>query len=229
MRRCPECDFIYEDDEQLCAMDGTGLVGHSGPLPFEKNALPRSVTAAHSHGSGLTLIAAGLILAIALLLYFYDVAKRKVFQSNSQGTAKTYSPLRPGVQNPVAVVPVETATPLTTPSPAFDPTPAKTEAPNRIYRARQHNGNDPFRAAPTETGTPLPRSMPSSIPIRPKIDVPLDNPVYSPVKPSLPPSESRPPATPDTQVKPTDTNKRESKITTFLKKAGRILKKPFKQ
>jgi hypothetical protein len=30
-------------------------------------------------------------------------------------------------------------------------------------------------------------------------------------------------------VKPTDTNKRESKITTFLKKAGRILKKPFKQ
>ena len=228
MRRCPVCDFIYEDDERLCAMDGTGLVNHSGPLPFEESASPRSAALANSKGSGLTLIAAGIILAIALILYFHDVAKRNVLQSNSRAAAKTLDSSRPGVQNPV-VIPVETATPFITPSPAFNPTPPQADAPRKFYRGRRRGDNDPFRAAPVETGTPSPRPMPSSIPIRPKIDVPLDNSLHWPVKPNLPPPESRPSATAQKEVKPTDTNqKKESKITSFLKKAGHLLKKPFK-
>jgi hypothetical protein len=228
MRRCPVCDFIYEDDERLCAMDGTGLVNHSGPLPFEESAPPRSVALTNSHGSGLTLIAAGIILAIALFLYFHNVVKRNVLQSNPQGAARAYDPSRPGDQNPVVVIPVETATPLITPSPAFNPTPPQADAPPKIYRARQRGGNDHFRAVPVETGTTLPRPMPSSIPMRPKIDVPLDNSLSSPVKSNPPPLESRPSTTPDKEVRPADTNKNESKITTFLKKARRLLKKPFK-
>ena len=220
MRRCPVCDFIYEDDEALCAMDGTGLVNHSGPLPFEERALPQSAAPVHSHGSGLTLIAAGIILAVALFLYFHDVAKRNVFQSNPRGAAKTYDPSRPGVQNPV--IPVETATPFTAPSPAFNPTPPKTNAPTRIHRARQRDDNDPFRAVPVETGTPLSRPSSSLSATRAITAVPS---VSSPVKP-LPPPESRPSETPQKEIKPTD-KKKESKVTTFFKKAGRLLKKPF--
>lgn len=227
MRRCPVCDFIYEDDERLCAMDGTGLVNHSGPLPFAESALPRSTTAAHSHGSGLTLIAAGIILVIALFLYFRDVARRNVLQSNSQGTAKTFDPSRPGVQHPGVSVPVETATPFTIPSPAFNPTPPKTTTRSGIYRARQRGDNHPFRAVPVETETPLARPLPSSTPIRAKVEMISDKSV-SPVKP-VPTPESRPSETPQKETKPTDTNKKnESRITTFLKKAGRLLKRPFK-
>ena len=228
MRRCPVCDFIYEDDERLCAMDGTGLVNHTGPLPFEESASPPSAAPAHSHGSGLTLIAAGILLAIALFFYFHDVARRNVLQSNPQVRAKTYNPSRPGVQNPVAVIPVETATPFTTPSPTFNPTPPKTAAPAKIYRARRRDDNDPFRAVPVETKTPLSRPLPSSTPTHAKIEAPSDKFVSSPVKSNLPPPESRPSATPQ-EIKPTDTNKKnESKFTTFLKKAGHLLKKPFK-
>ena len=224
MRRCPVCDFIYEDDERLCAMDGTGLVNHSGPLPFEESASPQSAAPPHSHGSGLTLIAAGIILAIALFLYFHDVAKRNVFQSNSRGAAKSYDPSRPGVQNPV--IPAETATPFTTPSPAFNPTPPKTNAPTRIHRARQRDDNDPFRAVPVETGTPLSRPLSSLTANRAIIEVPSDKSASSAVRPNLPPPESRPSETPQKEIRPTD-KKKESKISTFFKKAGRLLKKPF--
>ena len=229
MRRCPACDFIYEDDERLCAMDGAGLVNFSGPLPFEESALQQTAGPTNSPGHSLTLIAAGIVVAIALVLYFHNVAKRNALQSNPHGAATTYNPSPPDGQNPVVVIPVETATPFSTPSPAFNPTPPKTDAARKTYRAHQFDDHDPFRAGPVETESPLPRPLPSFTPTRAKIDAPPDKSVSSPVKPNLPPSESRLSATPQKEVKPTDPNqKNESKITSFFKTAGRVLKKPFK-
>ena len=230
MRRCPACDFIYEDDERICAMDDTGLVDFSGPLPFEESALRQSAARTNSHGHSLTLIAAGIVVAIALVLYFNNVARQNVLQSNPDGAAKTHNPSPPDGQNRVVVIPVETATPFSTPSPAFNPTPPKTDAAARkTYRAHQFDDHDPFRAGPVETESPLPRPLPSFTPTRAKIDAPPDKSVSSPVKPNLPPSESRPSATPQKEVKPTDPNQKdESRITSFFKKAGRVLKKPFK-
>jgi hypothetical protein len=227
MRRCPACDFIYEDDEKLCAMDGTGLVNHSGPLAFEECALPQSAPPANSHGRGLTIIASGVILAIALFLYFHNVARRNIPQSNP-GAAKTYNSSQPGDRNPVVVIPVEAASPFITPSPAFDSTPPKTDAPRKSYRVGQPDDNNPFRAVPVETATPLARPLPSFTPTRAKIDVPSDRSVSSPV-PNLPLSASRPSATPQKDAKPTDNNEQnESKMSSFLKKARQVLKKPFK-
>src|SRR6266702_3942949 len=137
MRSCPVCAFIYADVDRVCAMDGTGLVNFSGPLPFEESAVQQSAAPTNSHGHSLTLIAAGIVLAIALVLYFHNVAKRNALQSNPHGAAKTYNPSPPDGQNPVVVIPVETATPFSTPSPAFNPTPPKTDAPRKTYRARQ--------------------------------------------------------------------------------------------
>jgi hypothetical protein len=216
MRRCPVCDFIYEDDEKLCAMDGTGLVNHSGPLPFEESALPQSAAPANSHWRASTLIAAGIILAIALFVFFHSVAKRNGLQSNPKAAAQTRNPAQAGTSNPVVAVPVETATPLTTSSPAFNPTPEKSDPRPRSHRTRQPGD---IRAVPVETATPFPRPAPS-LPIRAKIEAPSDVLQPSSVKPNLP----RPSATPHT----TNTNqKKESKIGSFLKKAGRALKKPF--
>jgi len=228
MRRCPVCDFIYEDDEKLCAMDGTGLVNHSGPLALEESAFPQSPPPTNSHGRGLTLIASGVILAIALFLYFHNVSKRNILQSNP-GAAKTYNPSQPGDRNPVVVIPVEAASPFITPSPDFNRTPPKTDAPNKSYRVRQPDDHNPFRAVPVETATPLPRPLPSFTPTRAKIEVLSDKSVSSPVKPNLPVSASRPSATPQKDVKPKDNNqKNESRVKSFLKKAGQVLKKPFK-
>ena len=224
MRRCPVCDFIYEDDDKLCAMDGTGLVNHSGPLA--EGSLPL-VPPTNSHRRGLTLIASGVILAVALFLYFHNVSRRNILQSNP-GAAKTSHPSQPGDRNPVVFIPVEAASPSITPSSPFNSTPAKTDAPRKSYRVRPSDDNNPFRAVPVETATPLPRPLASFTPARAKVDVASDKSVSSPMKPSLPLSD--PSATPKKDVKPPDSNQQnESKITSFLKKAGRVLKKPFKQ
>jgi len=210
-------------------MDDTGLVDFSGPLPFEESALQQSAARTNSHGHSLTLIAAGIVVAIALVLYFHNVARQNALQSNPHRAATTYNPSPPDGQNPVVVIPVETATPFSTPSPAFNPTPPNTDGPPKTHRAHQLDDKDPFRAGPVETESPLPRPLPSFTPTRAKIDAPSDKSVSSPVKPNLPPSESRPSATPQKEVKPTDPNqKNESSITSFFKKAGRVLKKPFK-
>src|SRR6185503_8780423 len=34
MKLCPQCEFIYEDDQGFCDMDGKELVNDSGPLAF---------------------------------------------------------------------------------------------------------------------------------------------------------------------------------------------------
>ncbi len=228
MKRCPVCDFIYEDDEKLCAMDSTGLVNHSGPLALEESALPQSAPPTNSHGRGITLIASGIILAIALFLYFHNVAKRNLLQSNP-GAAKTYNPLQSGDRDPAVVTPVEAASPFITPSPAFNRTPRKSDAPRKSERVRQPDDNDPFRAVPVEAKTPLPRPLPSFTPTRAKAEAPSDKSVSSPVKSNLPMSASRPSATPQKDVKPKNNDqKNDSNITSLLKKAGRVLKKPFK-
>lgn len=41
MKRCPLCDFIYEDDQSVCDMDGTELVHDSEELvPAAKDSTP---------------------------------------------------------------------------------------------------------------------------------------------------------------------------------------------
>ena len=226
MRRCTVCDFIYEDDEQLCAMDGTALVNYNGPLVLEQSTLPQSAPPTNSHGRGLTLIASGVVLAIALFVYFHNVANRNILPSNPRAE-KAYNPPPSGDSNPV-VIPVEAASPLITPSPPLDRTLPKPDAPRRSYRVRQPDDNSAFRAVHVESATPLPRPLPSLTPTRAKIDVLSDKSVSSPVKPDLSLS-SRPSATPQKDIKPRDNNpKNESKITSFFKKAGQVLKKPFK-
>lgn len=229
MKRCPECDFIYEDDERLCAMDGTGLVNYSGPLPFAEIALPQSVAPTNSSGRSLTLLAAGVILAIAVSLYFHNVTKRNALQSNLPRAAKTYDLSQPVDQKPLVAIPFAPATPFITSSPVLNSTPAKTEAAPKIYPARRSEDNDPFRSVPFSTATPLPRPSPFFSPTHVKTDTPSGNSVFLTPKPTIPNSEPRTAAPGEKQTKTSDTNqKNESKITSFLKKTGRALKKPFK-
>jgi cytoskeletal protein RodZ len=39
MKRCPECDFIYEDNQRLCDMDGIALVHDSTFLPDDSTVI----------------------------------------------------------------------------------------------------------------------------------------------------------------------------------------------
>jgi hypothetical protein len=224
MRRCPECDFIYEDDEKLCAMDGAELAHLSGPPPFEESVLPQSAALANSHGRGLTLIAASVILAVALFMYFHSLAKRSTLQKNISGAAETHGLVPQMDQNSDTINPAG-ATPSLNEWPSLSPARLKTKALTNA-NANKEFDRDPFRAVPVASSTPLLRPSPIFSATRATTAVTLVKSAPTIAKPA---SESRPVLSPKQENKVSNTNQNgESKISSFLKKTGRVLKKPFK-
>ncbi len=81
MKRCPQCEFIYEDDQSLCDMDGVLLVLDSRTLP-SLHALapveaPLMATATRSPWRHRTFPAmAALILATVFSLVYFVSTQR---------------------------------------------------------------------------------------------------------------------------------------------------------
>ena len=225
MKRCPECNFIHEDDERLCAMDGAELVNHSGPLPFDDSVLPQLMAPRNSHGRSLTLVAAAVILAIAVFLNFRNVTKRNAFQSNLQGNV--YIGPRPGGKQPTINVPVVTSTPVSLESPSSSPARPKMRSSTRDH-SDSPSDRDPFRAVPLPPPTPSFRPLPSYSPARATTSAPSDNSVSSTAKRNNVTTELRAPVTPEKRANTAVANqKKETRVNSFLKKTARVLKKPF--
>ena len=74
MKRCPLCEFIYEDDQSLCDMDGIELVAERGELLAPADvAAHESVTAVRSRRrrSSLMLLV-GVFLSAVTLSFSYS-------------------------------------------------------------------------------------------------------------------------------------------------------------
>ncbi len=82
MKRCPQCEFIYEDDQSLCDMDGVLLVLDSRTLPNDLHALtpvetPLVMTAPKAPWRHRTFPAlAALILATVFSLVYFVSTQR---------------------------------------------------------------------------------------------------------------------------------------------------------
>ena len=173
MKRCPQCEFIYEDDQSLCDMDGVLLVLDSRTLP-NPHALQTVTTTAKAPARRNRAVPAfaTLILALVLGLVYYVSTHRTATQN-------TYTPEPPSAastSNPPAEV---------NPTPEEQPT------------AEEPKVETPTAAAAT-AAAPQPvkkvAAKPAPTPAKPKVEEKKD----------------------------------ESKVGNFLKKTGRILKKPFK-
>lgn len=72
MKRCPQCDFIYEDDQSLCDMDGVLLVLDARNLPASGAA-----EKAQAKRNRAVPAFATLILALVLgLVYYVSIHQR---------------------------------------------------------------------------------------------------------------------------------------------------------
>ena len=82
MKRCPKCEFIYEDDQSLCDMDGALLVLDSRTLPnlHALETVPATKTASKRNRAVPAF--ATLILALVLGLVYYVSIQRRAAQSN---------------------------------------------------------------------------------------------------------------------------------------------------
>jgi outer membrane biosynthesis protein TonB len=119
MKRCPECEFVYEDDQSLCDMDGILLVFDSQQLP---KPIDGSAKVSKSRWRNRVVPAlAALVLATVLYLVYY-VSMQPVRQTYAPaGTQVAPSPVAeqsPPVVNDetqVSVAPKDES--VSTPSP----------------------------------------------------------------------------------------------------------------
>lgn len=80
MKRCPQCEFIYEDDQSLCDMDGVLLVLDSRTLP-NMNAMTTVTTKTTPKRNRAVPAFATLILALVLGMVYFVSTQRKAAQS----------------------------------------------------------------------------------------------------------------------------------------------------
>jgi hypothetical protein len=219
MKRCPQCEFIYEDDQSLCDMDGIILVFDSTPLP-KLQAVTDPATSLVSVSNWKThilpVIAAAILGTVMFLVYY--VSTHPVA---SRGPDPT-----PGSTTVPKSVPQDAAGP-TQPStpPAADANSEKTVVQADSKEDPKGESGDNPNATDPKVGPAKPGVNTSSAPIvQPKVDPILPKKPAAKAKPTntLHRSQGSVPRSRD------DAQKKDSKITSFLKKTGTVLKKPFR-
>jgi cytoskeletal protein RodZ len=108
MKRCPKCEFIYEDDQSLCDMDGVLLVLDSRTLPH-LNALQTVPPKTSPKRNRAVPAFATLILALVLGMVYYVSTQRKATQN-------AYTPPEPSAASAVTPVPEVNPTPEAQPA-----------------------------------------------------------------------------------------------------------------
>ncbi len=151
MKRCPKCEFIYEDDQSLCDMDGALLVLDSRTLPH-LNALQTVPVAKTPPKRNRAVPAfATLILALVLGLVYYVSIQRKATQNSD------IPPVQPSAASTANPVPEVNPTPEAQPS-AEEPKPESKPA-----------------AAAAAPPTKKPTAKPTPTPTKAKVDQKKDD------------------------------------------------------
>lgn len=200
MKRCPQCEFIYEDEQTTCDMDGAMLA-------FDKTSA--TVEGARSRAKSFAVPAViGTALAVVLFLAFYtspllvakpDARKLTPEETTPVNPGSAPTPLQPGIEGPSA-----------SPSPEDVPESMPTESATHGNRASEANHANPKTA---DSRLTIRRGLPPL----PRV----------PTLRRLPPARVRS-STSNDQIKISRSPKKQSKVESFLKKTGRVITKPFK-
>lgn len=209
MKRCPQCEFIYEDEQITCDMDGTSLA-------FDASVAADN-TPSRSRLKWFALPAVlGTMLAALLFVAFY--ASPLMFASpeehgqpaKAQTSPTSNAPPEPAQTKPANDQPSSLPSPDVSDESAAEPVVMATD--DREPARKNHpNLRAPDSRLTIRRGVPpLPR-----VPSLPRLP---------PARMGTPPNSTQHRSEQRAHGDP----KRPSKIESFLKKTGRIIKKPFK-
>ena len=126
MKRCPQCEFIYEDDQSLCDMDGVLLVFDSRSLPSD-HALTTVPAKAQPKRHRAVPAFATLILALVLSMVYYVSTQRKATQSAYTAP--------PSAATTINAVPVPEVNPTPAAQPSETVQPEEVEQPKSAPKA----------------------------------------------------------------------------------------------
>lgn len=248
MKLCPQCDFIYEDDQSVCDMDGKELVEaptvrrRSENAPLEQ-ILPQRRS--HSRSLAVLLVGSAVLATVFCAAYF---ASPDLFDSRPEASAA-----EPETQNPK----LETSTPQSAPQnthasgesntlqPASDPF----LAPSPVPPVKPGSGAPSPGVSPInmkigegvreiENNSALGKHSAPSLSVLPTLKAlpTLKTPPRLKPLPRLPMANSGQKTaktagvtTGQIVVSANGNQKEDSRIVSLLKQTGRILKKPFRK
>lgn len=234
MKRCPECEFLYEDEQDRCDMDGTRL-SFTATLPALPTP-PEAVAAPKSRWAAFTVPVLAVIVLASVLFILYRSAPRGVNSpsyaqpkpASQKALDKDLNLPGPGASQPAASGPA--SSPRSS-EPSRDPFAAPNAEPEKTEK--------PAPAGNQKNSSPLPVSHTQEAPAsQPDNSAGTESKPSSRVTPISPvPPGPRPAATYSAKSSATAANgahtsapqnaNKDSKVNSFLKKAGKILKKPF--
>lgn len=254
MKLCPNCEFIYEDDQRICDMDGEALVEDTrvGVFPGTVPTKTGSRTTKSRARMLVVPAVAGLALSVLLSLVYYASSAPLDSKFESTGLKSGAAETNPQQRN---------APPLDKPSPqpAIDPSqsPANQEAASEsvntaaeelakiratesarsavVLNANESNvkaGENSLeisrRLRPRPGLTPLPRLSPlKRLPAaKPEPSTPGSTTLKKQLLNQKSAASNRKASVVEVKPDRDDASKR-SKVGSFLKKTGRLLKKPF--
>ena len=149
MKRCPQCEFIYEDDQSLCDMDGVLLVFDSRSLPNLHALAPTNLPVPVKGQRRIHPVPAfaTLILVVVLGLVYYVSTRSAALHSpaNSPSTATSASE--------ASIIPATTEKSSEAPRAAPEPTLAPKQA---LQPAAPKPSVTPAKKAPAKAAAAAP-------------------------------------------------------------------------
>lgn len=163
MKRCPQCEFIYEDDQSLCDMDGVLLVLDSRNLP-NHHALATVPAKPQPRRNRAVPAFATLILALVLGMVYYVSTQRKAIEpviETPAANAATSNPApevnptlqaQPSQESEASQVPTQTEEPKPAPTKQTATVPVK-KAP--VKNASTSTSSEPKKKDDSKVGSML--------------------------------------------------------------------------
>jgi hypothetical protein len=233
MKRCPNCEFIYEDDQSLCDMDGQTLVHDHAFSVLQPRISAESRISRTSSLKSITLPAcAGVLLAALLFVGYYYALPTSLNAKADAGSAQ--SPAQNfDLNSPVQNLFIESRGSIAALE-SVTPQPSESETTANAPQATQPE-RDPLadKAAyahfeARDERFPIARSVPPLPRLRPLPRLPHARPLEKKPNSAGVARSSGNSTHQQPKAKSANTTKKDSKLGSFLKKSGRILTKPFK-
>lgn len=116
MKRCPQCEFIYEDDQSLCDMDGILLVLDTRSLPpLQQASVPNDEASVQRKNHLVPLMAALILTMVLALVYYVSMQKRSAREYAQAELSQTSTAAEPQPASSAETNVLATTTPVAHP------------------------------------------------------------------------------------------------------------------
>lgn len=155
MKRCPQCEFIYEDDQSLCDMDGELLVLDSRTLPNQQalTTITKATKPKPRRKRAVPAFASLILVAVLGMVYYGSTQRQEAQSSYTPPAVTTISVPVPEV-NPSPQV--ETVQPVEEPKPE-----EVTSKENKPEPSKQRAASQPSRKSSVKAASITPTNAPA--------------------------------------------------------------------